>query len=76
MGALQLNAMLDTDRLKGIAGEDLVLYFKVVYTEPAGFNLRNLVSHGLADDSYFSLSNANLVLHTILALSIVLQKEI
>ena len=35
----------------GLWGEDILMNIKTVFTEAAGFNLRNNVAHGLLNDN-------------------------
>ena len=64
-----LGSLLSDEVLKEILGEDIILHFKTIYTHPAGLNLRNLISHGLANDNLFVQEHADLVFHSLLVLT-------
>ena len=65
-GAILLGEILSNERLKTIMGEDYHFYIKLLYQDKRGLNLRNLIAHGLAPETMFSISNANLILHTLM----------
>jgi hypothetical protein len=56
-------------------GEDIVFYFKVVFTDQRGFNLRNNICHGLALSEEFSMENADLIFHILLVLAMLKYRE-
>lgn len=60
--------ILRDDLLKDKWGEDMVEYFKALYTDQRGINLRNDVSHGMADIKAFNQQNADKVLHSLLCM--------
>jgi hypothetical protein len=45
-----MNSLLKMNESKELFGEDLLYELKALFCEPLGFNLRNLVAHGLIDD--------------------------
>ncbi len=49
-------------------GDDMILYFKSIYTDPRGYNLRNQFAHGLLKKDEFSEHLATRVIHTLLVL--------
>lgn len=49
-------------------GNDLIHYFRVLFTDPRGWNLRNTVCHGMLPPSSFSRSVAGRVFHAVLIL--------
>ena len=51
--------------------EDTAYYFRVLFTDQRGENLRNDISHGLAPSAIFCRSNADRILHAILILGLV-----
>ena len=48
---LSLNSLVDMPEAPGLWGEDILMNIKTVFTEAAGFNLRNNVAHGLLNDN-------------------------
>jgi len=73
-GTYELKNMYDCLAEKGVreALEDKVWYFlKALYVDDRGLNLRNLISHGIAEYDAFNKLNAALVVQSIVLLSIV-----
>lgn len=73
-GTYALKNMYDCLNEKGVrdALEDKVWYFlKALYVDNRGLNLRNVVSHGIADYEAFNKLNAALVVQSAVLLSIV-----
>jgi len=73
-GTYELKNMYDALHEKGVreALEDKVWYFlKALYVDNCGLNLRNLMSHGIAEYNAFNQLNAALVVQSIVLLSIV-----
>jgi hypothetical protein len=56
-------------------GEDFATYFRVLFTDPRGWNLRNDVCHGIADEEVFNSDTADRVLHALLCLGIIVRKH-
>ncbi|MBE3065783.1 MAG: DUF4209 domain-containing protein [Spirochaetes bacterium] len=59
----------------GVAGDDVLLYLRVLFTDRRGVNLRNRVFHGIAPASTFNLAFADRVVHSLLILAQVRKKE-
>jgi hypothetical protein len=73
-GTYQLKNMYDCLTEKGVreALEDRVWFFlKALYVDDRGLNLRNLMSHGIAEYEAFNQLNAALVVQSVVLLSIV-----
>jgi len=73
-GTYALKNMYDCLNEKGVreALEDKVWYFlKALYVDNRGLNLRNVMSHGIADYEAFNKLNAALVVQSVVLLSIV-----
>ncbi|PGB24786.1 hypothetical protein COM06_20015 [Bacillus toyonensis] len=64
-----LGDILASSELKEILGEDAIFYFKLVYNDVRGYNLRNNMAHGLVSPSYFNRFTIQLIIHTLLMLS-------
>lgn len=73
-GTYALKNMYDCLNEKGVreALEDKVWYFlKALYVDNRGLNLRNVMSHGIAEYEAFNKLNAALVVQSVVLLSIV-----
>src|SRR5690606_6696263 len=57
--------------IEEVFSEDHKLYFKVLFVDPRGLNLRNNVSHSLNSVNTFNKANANLLIHVLFNLSLV-----
>lgn len=55
--------------------KDIQIYFKVLFTEPIGWNLRNDVCHGLSEINTFSNYTADRLIHVILILGLLRYNE-
>lgn len=70
-----LDSLLDSPIAKKYMNEDLITYFKVLFTSSAGWNLRNLFSHGLLSASSFNSMMADRVVHATMILGMFKTKE-
>lgn len=61
--------VLRDERVSGSLGEDAVLYLRVLFTDPRGWNLRNSVCHGMSPADSFTPAIADRVLHSMLLLA-------
>lgn len=68
---LTLHAMLSRSDLVGLMGEELNWYVKGLLIEDRGWNLRDSVCHGLADQTWFSKAKADRLIHLTVGLSLV-----
>jgi len=66
--------VLKDDILVKVLGEDISIYFQVLFTDQRGWNLRNDVCHGMAKPSVFNHQTADRVLHAFLCLGLVQEK--
>ncbi len=64
-----LDSLLDSPTAKAVLPEDVLLYFKVLFVSQAGWNTRNLMSHGLMSARSFNHALSDRVVHAILVLS-------
>ncbi len=62
-------AVLQDEVLVAGMDPDLRWYLRVLFTEKAGWNLRNLVCHGLPEAGRFTFVMADRVVHALLALA-------
>lgn len=59
-----------------VFGEDMALYFRILFTDRRGWNIRNNIAHGMLDTPQFNKQNADRILHALLSLGMVrLKKE-
>lgn len=72
---LTLNQILDSDSLTQLLGDDVVTYLRLVLTHDLGMNLRNLLCHGLVNQSWCSRGRADRLLHVLLLLALLLRSE-
>lgn len=64
-----LDDLIRAPAIKGLFHEDGVTYFRVVLSEPRGWNLRNKVCHGLMKSNQFNQTTSVLLMHVLLTLS-------
>ncbi len=77
-GVYQLRTFDDILRdatVTSVCGEDIQLYFRILFTDARGWNLRNEVSHGLMDFELFHKQNADRMLHALLTLGMIRNSE-
>lgn len=60
------NKLLLDDIVKYTLGKDIQMYFRALYTDPRGWNLRNKICHGLSEPSSSSRSTSERILHSLL----------
>jgi hypothetical protein len=69
-----LEDMLWDENIKnvfGILGEDVTFYFRTLFTDPRGWNLRNNICHGISTPETLNVVAADRVFHSLLCLSLV-----
>lgn len=64
-----LDSLLDSDDAINIMGEDMANYLRNVLTSQYGWNIRNLVSHGLLSSDSFNYGMADRLIHAFMLLS-------
>ena len=64
-----LDSLLDSPVAKECMKEDIITYFKVLFVSDAGWNLRNLISHGLINANSFNYTMSDRVVHAMLIMS-------
>lgn len=67
--------LLRDEDLNKALGEDFTNYFRILFTEQRGWNLRNDVCHGIANPGHFNYASADRVLHALLCLGFIKLKE-
>ena len=68
---ISLDGLLDSDTLKEIFNESVRMYYKNLFTDKCGWNIRNTISHGLLRTDGFNSTIANRVVHAFMLLSLV-----
>lgn len=66
-----LDDLLRDEVVCKVFGEDVPLYFRVLFTDRRGINLRNNVCHGISPAETFSVPMADRVVHALLIVSLV-----
>lgn len=66
-----LDDLLREKAIIDILGEDICLYFRVLFTDPRGWNLRNNICHGIAQIEHFNSITADRVFHALLCLALI-----
>lgn len=77
-GGYQLRTFDDLLRdeiIEASLGEDLAIYFRILFTDQRGWNLRNEVCHGIANPSKFDTQTADRLMHGLLTLGLLRKSE-
>ncbi len=56
-------------------GEDFADYFRIIFTDQRGWNLRNSVCHGMSPPQLFNIQSADRIIHTILSLGLIHERK-
>ncbi len=75
MDAKNMNDVLRDDQMRTVLTENLWRYLEVVYVDKRGMNLRNDLAHGLLAPNVFNRYVADRVFHTLLALSLMRERQ-
>ena len=75
MDVKNMNDVLSDERAKQALTENLWRYLAVLYVDRRGLNLRNNLAHGLVGAGAFNRNTADLVFHSLLALSLMRATE-
>jgi hypothetical protein len=65
-----LEELLRSENVINALGEDMTFYFRVLFTDPRGWNLRNDICHGISAMETFNKMTTDRVFHSLLCLSI------
>jgi hypothetical protein len=66
-----MNDVLHDEIVREVLDERLWSFLKVLYTDKRGFNLRNVVMHGIAEPGEFNQTTAAMVLQSVMLLTMV-----
>lgn len=58
-----------------VFGEDMALYFRILFTDRRGWNIRHNIAHGMLDTPQFNKQNTDRILHALLSVGMVRLKE-
>ncbi|WP_164669968.1 DUF4209 domain-containing protein [Virgibacillus doumboii] len=67
--------LLNDPIIEQVFNEDFKLYFKMLFNDQRGLNLRNNISHGLSSINTFNETNANLLIHVLFSLSLIREAD-
>ena len=70
-----LDDLLRDPLMNEFLGEDLMLYFRVLYTDQRGWNVRNRICHGMFSSNEFGAPITDRVVHSLLCLALVREEE-
>ena len=77
-GGLQLRTfddLLRDERVEACFGTDSSFYFRILLTDQRGWNMRNDVCHGISPVGAFNYSTADRIMHVVLCLAQVREKN-
>jgi hypothetical protein len=63
--------ILRDDIVRNVLDDDLVDYFRIIFTDPRGWNLRNNVCHGMTNSNMFDQQTADRVFHALLCIGLI-----
>jgi hypothetical protein len=66
--------ILRDDIIKESLGEDFADYFRILFTDQRGWNLRNSVCHGMASPNMFNPQTADRIFHALICLGLIHEK--
>jgi lysyl-tRNA synthetase class 1 len=68
--AIGMGEMFGNKVVKETLGVDLTLYFKLIYSDPRGLNLRNSIAHGTLERGMVNAVISDLLIHSLLVLGL------
>jgi len=69
-----LDDLLREERIIKVLSEDICLYFRVLLTDPRGWNIRNYVCHGISRLEDFNQIVADRIFHVLLCLALIKER--
>lgn len=72
---MSLGDVLKDPIIESTFNKDIQIYFRVLFTESIGWNLRNDICHGLSEINTFSYYTADRLIHVILILGLLRYNE-
>jgi hypothetical protein len=68
---ITFDELLRDERIKTVFGEDATFYFRVLFTDQRGWNIRNNVCHGFVPAPFFNARLSDRIIHILLCLALV-----
>lgn len=68
--AIGMGEIFGNKVVKDALGTDLTLYFKLIYSDPRGLNLRNSIAHGTLERGMINAVISDLLIHSLLVLGL------
>lgn len=68
--AIGMGEIFGNKAVKDALGADLTLYFKLIYSDPRGLNLRNSIAHGTLERGMVNGVVSDLLIHSLLVLGL------
>ncbi|MDX8521499.1 DUF4209 domain-containing protein [Mesorhizobium dulcispinae] len=68
--AIGMGEIFGNKVVKDTLGADLTLYFKLIYSDPRGLNLRNSIAHGTLERGMINAVISDLLIHSLLVLGL------
>ena len=68
--AIGMGEILGNKVVKDALGDDLTLYFKLIYSDPRGLNLRNSIAHGTLERGMINAVISDLLIHSLFVLGL------
>jgi len=68
---VNLTGLLNNEKLHSTLGEDIITYFKVLYNEKVGWNIRNNICHGISNPATIDRLISERVLHSFMCLGLI-----
>lgn len=71
-----LDELIKSQEVISALGKDASIYFRTLLTDQRGWNIRNNVCHGISSYEQMNKNTADRVLHVLLVLSLIRNKEV
>jgi hypothetical protein len=68
---MTIDELLRQELVAQIFSEDILFYFRLLFADSRGWNLRNIVCHGLADGTAFDFVRADRLFHALLVIGLI-----
>lgn len=68
--AIGMGEIFGNKVVKDTLGTDMTLYFKLIYSDPRGLNLRNSIAHGTLERGMINAVISDLLIHSLLVLGL------
>jgi hypothetical protein len=75
LNLLNFEDLLREKIMKEIFWDDAIFYLQVLFADQRGWNIRNLVCHGIQKSDYFNVTIADRIFHSLLLLAQVKKQQ-